>query len=58
LRKGQSAWIGPMIQVAVVEIVEDAVRLGVNCPPHLPVERKEVIDKMRREHEHGGGGVE
>jgi sRNA-binding carbon storage regulator CsrA len=58
LRRGQSAWIGPMIQVAVVEILDDVVRLGVNCPPHLPVERKEVADKMRREHDHGGGGVE
>lgn len=56
LRRGQSAWIGPMVQIAVVEIEGDVVRLGVNCPPHLPVERKEVLDKLNREH--GGGGVE
>jgi sRNA-binding carbon storage regulator CsrA len=58
LRRGQTAWIGPMIQIAVVDILDGEVRLGVNCPAHLPVERKEVLDKLRREHDHGGGGVE
>jgi sRNA-binding carbon storage regulator CsrA len=37
LAKGQSANLGPLVAVAVLDIVGDAVKLGVSAPPHVPV---------------------
>jgi carbon storage regulator CsrA len=42
LSKNQSISISPLIAVSVMEILGDAVRLGVLAPPHLPVVRKEI----------------
>lgn len=43
LSKGQSVQLGPLVTVTVVEILGDAVRLGVLAPPHLPVLRQEML---------------
>jgi carbon storage regulator len=32
------------IEVVVVEIRHDKVRLGIKCPPELPVHRREIYD--------------
>jgi carbon storage regulator CsrA len=53
LSRGQSFWIGSMIQVAVVEIRSDEVRLGVNAPNRLSVQRQEEVDELRRRQRHG-----
>lgn len=41
--------IGDNIEVQVVDIRGDKVRLGINAPKHIPVHRKEVADAIRRE---------
>lgn len=41
--------IGDDIEVTVVDIRGDKVRLGVNAPKELSVHRKEVYDAIRRE---------
>lgn len=38
--------IGHDIEVCVVEIRGDKVRLGVTAPPHIPVHRQEVYDAI------------
>lgn len=37
--KGGSLRLGPMITVTVIQLFDDAVRLGVLAPPNLPVTR-------------------
>lgn len=43
--KGERIIIGDDIEVVVVEIRGDRVRLGVEAPKEVPVNREEVLDK-------------
>lgn len=44
--KDESIWIGD-IEVMVVEIRGDKVRLGIEAPPDVPVDRDEVRRRKR-----------
>ena len=48
-RKNESIVIGDDIEVKVVDILEDLVKLGVETPIDVPVHRKEVYDAIKRE---------
>lgn len=48
-QRDESIMIGDNIEVTVVEIRGDKVRLGVNAPKEISVHRKEVYDAIRRE---------
>ncbi len=43
--------IGDHIELTVVDIRGDKVRLGIKAPPHIAVHRKEVYDAIKRENE-------
>jgi carbon storage regulator len=43
--------IGDDIELTVVDIRGDKVRIGVKAPSNIPVHRKEVYDAIRRENE-------
>lgn len=43
--------IGDDIEITVVDIRGEKVRLGINAPPHIPVHRKEVYEAIKRENE-------
>ena len=45
----ESLIIGNDIEIVVVEIRGDRVRLGVNAPREVSVHRKEVYDAIQRE---------
>ena len=45
----ESLIIGNDIEIVVVEIRGDRVRLGVNAPREVPVHRREVYDAIQRE---------
>lgn len=47
-RKNESIVIGDDIEVKVVDILEDLVRLGVETPIDVPVHRREVYEAIRR----------
>ena len=47
-KKNESIVIDDNIIIYVVEIREDKVRLGVECPKEIPVHRKEVYDAIHR----------
>lgn len=47
-RKNESIVIGDDIEVKVVDIFEDLVKLGVETPIDVPVHRKEVYEAIRQ----------
>ncbi|MBX4198109.1 carbon storage regulator CsrA [Candidatus Parcubacteria bacterium] len=47
--RDQTITIGDEIEVTVVDIRGDKVRLGINAPKHVPVHRYEVYDAILRE---------
>lgn len=45
----ETIMIGDQIEITVVDIRGDKVRLGIKAPKDIPVHRKEVYDAIRRE---------
>lgn len=48
-QKEQTIMIGDNIEITVVDIRGDKVRLGISAPSKIPVHRKEVYEAIRRE---------
>ena len=46
-QKDQTIVIGDDVEVTVVDIRGDKVRLGINAPRHITVHRKEVYDLVK-----------
>ncbi len=47
----ETIMIGDEVEITVVDIRGDKVRLGINAPRHVQVHRKEVYEAIRRENE-------
>lgn len=54
-QRDQTIMIGDDIEITVVDIRGDKVRLGINAPPEIPVHRKEVYDAIKRENRAASG---
>jgi carbon storage regulator len=48
-QRDESIMIGDNVQITVVDIRGDKVRLGIVAPAEIPVHRKEVFDAIQRE---------
>ena len=48
-QRDQIIMIGDDVEITVVDIRGDKVRLGINAPPEIPVHRKEVYEAIKRE---------
>jgi len=48
-KRDETIMIGNDIEIVVVEIRGDKVRLGVNAPRELPVHRREIYDAIKRQ---------
>ncbi|MGQ9456150.1 MAG: carbon storage regulator CsrA [Armatimonadota bacterium] len=46
---GQSVVIGDSIEILVIEVRGDQVRLGIEAPKSIPVHRKELLEQIRAE---------
>jgi len=53
-QRDETIMIGDDVEITVVDIRGEKVRLGINAPPHVPVHRKEVYDAIKREKEAQG----
>lgn len=50
-KKGQSIIIADNIEITVVEILGDTVRIGVNAPREVAVHRLEVFEQIAAENQ-------
>ena len=48
-KKDQSILVGHNVRIMVVGIKQDKVRIGIDAPPDLRVDREEVRNKINRE---------
>ena len=48
-QRDETIMIGDDIEITVVDIRGDKVRLGITAPAHVSVHRKEVYDAIQRE---------
>jgi carbon storage regulator len=46
-KRDEAIIIGDGIEVRVLRVGRDGVRLGVTAAPHVPVHRREVYDQIR-----------
>ncbi|MEM6471705.1 MAG: carbon storage regulator CsrA [Planctomycetota bacterium] len=49
--KDETIMIGDEVQVTIVDVRGDKVRLGIEAPQHIAVHRREVYDTIKRESE-------
>ena len=52
--RNESIMIGDDIQIVVVEIRGDKVRLGIDADKEVPIHRKEVYEAIKRNEEGQG----
>jgi carbon storage regulator len=50
-QKDESIIIGDNVEVTIVDIRGDKVRLGITAPKDIPVHRREVYEAIQREKE-------
>jgi carbon storage regulator len=50
-QRDETIMIGDRIEVTVVDVRGDKVRIGINAPTSIAVHRKEVYEAIRRENE-------
>ena len=48
-QRDETIMIGDDVEITVVDIRGDKVRLGITAPRHIQVHRKEVYDAIKRE---------
>ena len=56
-QRDETIMIGDDIEITVVDIRGDKVRLGITAPTRIAVHRKEVYESIRRENESACGGA-
>ena len=50
-QRDETIMIGDDIEITIVDIRGDKVRLGITAPTHVPVHRKEVYNAIKRENQ-------
>lgn len=52
-QRDESIMIGDDVEITIVDIRGDKVRLGITAPKHIPVHRREIYDAIQREKAEG-----
>jgi carbon storage regulator len=50
-QRDETIMIGDEVEITVVDIRGDKVRLGITAPRHIQVHRKEVYEAIKRENQ-------
>ena len=53
-QRDETIMIGDDVEITIVDVRGEKVRLGITAPPHIAVHRKEVYEAIRREKEASG----
>ena len=48
-QEGESIMIGPDIEVCVIDVRGDKVKLGIRAPSDIQIDRREIYEQKRRE---------
>jgi carbon storage regulator len=56
-KSNQSIMIGDDIEVSVLSVVGEKVRIGIQAPQNVPVFRTEIYLEIQRQQEPGGEGA-
>jgi carbon storage regulator len=48
-QKDESIMIGDEVEITIVDVRGDKVRLGITAPKQIPVHRREIYDAIQRE---------
>ena len=48
-KKGQALMIGNDIELSIIDIQGDQVRIGINAPRSVPIHRKEIYEEIKKE---------
>lgn len=48
-RTGESIMIGSEVTMTVIGVKGNQVRIGINAPKNIPVNREEIYEKIKRE---------
>ncbi|KZO00152.1 carbon storage regulator CsrA [Pseudobacillus badius] len=56
-KTGEAIQIGDDIEITVVSVKGDQVKLGINAPKHIDIHRKEVYLTIREENEQASAEV-
>ena len=48
-QKDESIMIGDDVEITIVDVRGDKVRLGISAPKNIPVHRREVFEAIQRE---------
>ena len=54
-QRDETIMIGDDVELTVVDIRGDKVRIGIKAPTHIAVHRKEVYDAIRSENQQAAG---
>ena len=54
-QRDETIMIGDDVEITIVEIRGDKVRIGITAPTHIPVHRKEVYEAIQRENRAAAG---
>ncbi len=48
-KKGQALMIGHDIELSIIDIQGDQVRIGINAPKNVTIHRKEIYEDIKKE---------
>jgi carbon storage regulator len=57
-KKGQALMIGQDIELSIIDIQGDQVRIGINAPKSVTIHRKEIYEEIRKENLSAAAGKE
>lgn len=52
-QRDESIMIGDDVEIIIVDVRGDKVRLGITAPKEIPVHRREIYDAIKKEKEAG-----
>jgi len=50
-KKDETLMIGDDIEITIIDIGDGKVRIGINAPKNIEINRKEIYDKIKEENQ-------